>query len=118
MRKELHDYGRGCEALISASLSPDTVAFTPKELEWISYYATEITSHVDGLVLRPLPAQPHERDTMREYVRVSDALLGLENLSDDERTSIRRSVNDIGKRILYASPLGAPPKWKKSLSGT
>ena len=52
---------------------------------------------------------------MREYVRVSDALLGLENLSDDERTSIRRAVNDIGKKILYASPLGAPPKWKQKL---
>jgi hypothetical protein len=115
LRKELHDYSRGCEALISASLSPDTVAFTPKELESISYYATEITSLVDGLVLRPLPAQPHERDTMREYVRASNALLGVENLSNDERISIRRSVNDIGKKILYASPLGAPPKWKQIL---
>ena len=116
LRKELHEYSRGCEALISASLSPDTVAFTPKELEWISYYATEITSLVDGLVLRPLPAQHHERDTMRDYVRVSDALLALVNLSDDERRSIRRSVNDIGKKILYASPLGAPPKWKQMLT--
>jgi hypothetical protein len=115
LRKELHDYSRGCEALISASLSPDTVAFTPKELESISYYATEITSLVDGLVLRPLPAQPHERDTMREYVRASNALLGVANLSNDERISIRRSVNDIGKKILYASPLGAPPKWKQIL---
>jgi hypothetical protein len=116
LRKELHDYTRGCEALISASLSPDTVAFTPKEIEWISYYATEITSLVDGLLLRSLPAQHHERDAMREYVSVSDALLGLANLSEAERTSIRRSVNDIGKKILYASPLGAPPRWKQSLT--
>ena len=116
LRKELHDFSRGCEALISASLSPDTVAFTPKEIEWISHYAAEITSLVDGLVLRSVPAQHHERDTMREYVRVSDALLQLENLSDDERTSIRRAVNDIGKKILYASPLGAPPRWKQTLS--
>ncbi len=115
LRNELHAYSRACEALISASLSPDTVSFTPKELEWISYYATEITSLVDGLVLRPLPGERHERDTMREYVRMSESLLGLQNLSDDERISIRRSVNDIGKKILYASPLGAPPKWKQSL---
>ncbi len=116
MRKELDDYKRVCEALIAASLSPNTVAFTPKEIEWISHYATEITSLVDGLMLRSLPGQHHERDTMQEYVRVSVALLGLENLTEDERTSIRRSVNDIGKKILYAVPLGAPPKWKQSLS--
>jgi hypothetical protein len=116
IRKELDDYSRGCKALISASLSPATVAFTPEEMEWISHYATEITSLVDGLVPSPLPAQHHERHTMQDYVRVSDALLRLENLSDDERISIRRSVNDIGKKILYASPLGAPPKWKQPYS--
>lgn len=116
LRQELHDYSRGCEALISASLSPNTIAFTPKEIEWISHYATEMTSHVDGLMLRSLPAQHHERETLREYVRVSDALLKLKDLSDDERISIRRSVNDIGKKILYAVPLGAPPKWKQVLA--
>jgi hypothetical protein len=116
LRKELDEYKRVGEALIAASLSPNTIAFTPKEIEWISHYATEITSHVDGLMLRSLPAQDHERDTLREYVRVSDALLELKDLSDEERISIRRSVNDIGKKILYAVPLGAPPKWKQVLA--
>ena len=116
LRQELNDYRGVCEALIAASLSPNTIAFTPKEIEWISHYATEMTSHVDGLMLRSLPAQHHERETLREYVHVSDALLQLKDLSDDERISIRRSVNDIGKKILYAVPLGAPPKWKQVLA--
>jgi hypothetical protein len=50
----------------------------------------------------PRPQGKHERQTMRDYARTSEALLGVKNLSNEERESIRDSVADVTGKILDA----------------
>ena len=102
LRREIDDYSRACERLIIAAASKDATAFTSDEIEWIAYYAKEMTSLVDRLVQAPRPQGKHDRQTMRDYARTSEALLVTKNLSDEERGSIRDSVADVTEKILDA----------------
>ena len=102
LRKELDDYSRACESLIIKATSKDAMPFTPEEIEWIAYYAKEMTSLADRLVPDPRPAGKHDRQTMRDYARTSEALLEVKNLSNTERESIRDSVADVTEKILEA----------------
>ena len=99
LRKELYDYSRACERLISAAFT-DAIPFTPEEIRWVEYYAKELTSLVDRLLPDRMPQGKHERQTMRDYAQTSEALLVAKNLSDEERGSIRDSVADVTKQIL------------------
>ena len=102
LRREIDDYSRACEHLIIAAGSIDAKAFTGDEIEWIAYYAKEMTSLVDRLVQAPRPQGKHDRQTMRDYARTSEALLRMKNLSNGERDSIRDSVADVTEKILDA----------------
>jgi len=102
LRREIDDYSRACERLIIAAASKDATAFTSDEIEWIAYYAKEMTSLVDRLLAKPRPQGKHDRETIRDYARTSEVLLGVKNLSNDERESIRGSVEDITEKILDA----------------
>ena len=102
LRKEIDDYSRACEHLIIAAASQVAIPFTLEEIDWIAFYAKEMTSMADRLLLAPKPQGTHERQTMRDYARTSEALLKVKNLSDDERENIRDSVADIRKKILDA----------------
>ena len=102
LRKELDDFSRACERLISAGALANAIPFTPEEIEWIAYYANELTSLADRLVLDPKPQEKHSRETMRDYARASEALLVMKNLTNDERESIKDSVADINENILDA----------------
>jgi len=68
----------------------------------LASYAKEMTSLADRLVQAPRPQGTHERQTIRDYARTSEALLKMKNLSDGERDSIRDSVTDVRKNILDA----------------
>jgi len=59
-----------------------------------------MTSLVDRLLPDRKAQGKHERQTMRDYARTSEALLAIKNLSDEERGSIRDSVADVTKQIL------------------
>lgn len=102
LRKEIDQFTRSSERLISAAASPNATPFTPDEIEWIAYYAKEMTSLADRLLLDPKPQEKHERQAMRDYARTSDALLAMKNFTNEERESIRDSVADVRKEILDA----------------
>jgi len=100
LRRELQDFSRACEHLISAAAFTGVEAFTDDEVQWIEYYAKELTSLADRLAPDRKPEGRHERQTMREYARTGEALLDIKNLSEGERGSIRDSVADVTKNIL------------------
>ena len=100
LRKEIDDYSRSCERLIVAAASQDGKPFTGEEIQWIAYYAKEMTSLVDRLLPDHKPQEKHERQAMRDYARTSEALLVMKNLSDEERESIRDSVADVTTKLL------------------
>jgi hypothetical protein len=102
LRKELDDYTRACEHLIVAAVSKDAIPYTLEEIDWIAYYAKEMTSLADRLLQAPKAQGTHERQTMRDYARTSEALLAMKNLSNEERESIRDSVADVREQILDA----------------
>ena len=59
-------------------------------------------SLADRLAQDLKPQGKHERQTMRDYARTSEALLVTKDLSDVERESIRDSVTDVTREILEA----------------
>ena len=100
LRKEITDYSRSCEHLIAAALSRDAVPFTQDEIEWITYYAGEMTNLVDQLVRKSKTQVPHDRQTLQTFAIASEALFLTEDLSNGERDSIRQSVSDVTTKIL------------------
>ena len=101
-RKEINEYTRACESLIFAAASPGATRFTLEDFEWIVYYSKEMTSLVDKLAPDHKPEGRHERQTVREYARSSEALLGVKNLTNAEQESIRGSLSDVQHNILDA----------------
>jgi hypothetical protein len=100
IRKQIHDFARSCEHLISESAIKNAVPFTPEEIDWIAYYAKEMTSLVDRLTPDPKPQSRHKRPSMHEYANASESMLQLDHLSEAERDKIRRSVADVTREIL------------------
>ena len=114
LRKEIQDYSRSCEHLISAAVSRDVTPFSPDEIQWIAYYATEVTSLVDRVARMPVSDGSHERQVIREYARASGALLKLEDLSEDERRRITL-IDDIAKKVIYPNAGQVGSGWKSTL---
>jgi hypothetical protein len=52
--------------LIVAAVSKDAIPFTLEEIDWIVYYAKEMTSLADWLLQAPRPQGKHYRQTMRD----------------------------------------------------
>jgi len=102
LRNEIDDFSRACERLIIAAATKDAIPFTADEVQWIAYYAKEMTSLADRLGQNLKPQGKHERQTMRDYAQTSEALLRMKNLSNGERDSIRDSVADVTEKILDA----------------
>ena len=100
LRNELFEFSRACEHLIYAASFTGAEAFTADEIQWIEYYAKEMTSLADRLSLDRKPQGIHERQTMRDYAQTSEALLNMKNFSEDERGSIRDSVADVREQII------------------
>lgn len=100
LRKEITDYSRSCEHLISAALSPDALPFTQDEIDWITYYATEMTNLVDHLTRKSKPQIPHDRQTIQEFAAASEALFLTDGFLKGERDSIRQSISDVTNEIL------------------
>ncbi len=92
--------------------------FSPDEIQWIGYYATEVTSLVDRVARMPVSNASHEREVIREYARASGALLKLEDLSEDERRRIRTLIDDIAKKVIYTNAGQAGSGWKSTPEAT
>lgn len=100
LHREISDYARACEQLIAAAQLPDAVPFSQEELEWISYYATEMTNLADQRVRIRRPYVFHKRQTLAEYAVTSTALLLADGFSEEERNRIRQSVSEVTREIL------------------
>ena len=108
LRREIDNYSRSCEFLISAVATANTVPFTLDEIEWIRYYTVEMTNLVDQLLSKSRPQARHRRETIRLYAIACEALMLMEGLSDEEKVSIRQSVSDIRTKILAEKDNPAP----------
>lgn len=95
LRRELSDYGWACEHLMT-----DAVPFTQEELEWIGYYAAEMTNFADQKVRVRRPGVFHQRQTLEEYAVTSLALLHMEGLSETEKDLVRLLVSKVRREIL------------------
>lgn len=100
LHREISDYARACEQLIAAATLPDAVPFSQEELEWISYYATEMTNFAGQGVRIRRPYVFHRRQTLAEYAVTSTALLLADGFSEEERNCIRRLVSQVTTEIL------------------
>jgi hypothetical protein len=100
LRKEIQEYSRSCERLISGALTPDSTSFTTDEILLIAYYANEMTCLVDQLLRQPQLQQYQRQQSVQEYARASEALLLVNDLSQEERESIRCSIRDVTAKIL------------------
>lgn len=100
LRKEIGDYSRSCEHLISAAAETDALPFTQDEIDWITYYTTEMTTLVDQLVRKSKTQVPHDRQSLQQFAVASEALFLTKGLSEGEKDSIRDSVSDVTTNIL------------------
>lgn len=78
----------------------DAVPFAREELEWISYYATEMMNVADQRVRVRRPDVYHERATLEEYGGTTRALLLADGLSEREKDLIRLLVSEVTREIL------------------
>lgn len=101
LRKEITDYSRSCEHLISAAVGPAAVPFTQDEIDWITYYTEEMTNLVDQLVRKSKTQVNHDRQALHAFSIASEALFLTNDLEDRERDSIRQSVSDVTTKILH-----------------
>ena len=93
--RELSIYGWACESLMK-----DAVPFTQEELEWIGYYATEVSNLSDERVrLRRLTVS-HKRQTLRNYAAASRALLFANGLFEREKDLVRLLTSEVMREIL------------------
>jgi hypothetical protein len=100
LRKEINDYSRSCEHLIYSAASGDATPFTQDEIDWISYYASEMKNLADQLARKAKNQVPHDRQTIHQFAVASEALFLMDGLSQWERDSIRQSVSDVTTKIL------------------
>ncbi|UVT20095.1 MAG: hypothetical protein H8K03_20340 [Nitrospira sp.] len=100
LRKEVKDYSRTCEHLIAASVLIDSTPFTQDEIDWIAYYATEMTNLADQLVRGSKTQILHDRDTLQAFAIASEALFLTDGLSEGEKDSIRQSISGVTTQIL------------------
>ena len=99
-RKEIKDYSSACEHLIYAAASPDSIPLTQDEIDWISYYTTEMTNVIDQLMGESKIQVLHHRQTMQDFAIASEALFLTNEFSENEKDSIRQSVSDVTTKIL------------------
>lgn len=95
LRREISDYTRACERLMT-----DTAPFAQEELEWIEYYAAEMVNVADQRMRTPRPTVSHERRTLGEYAVTSRALLLADGLSEREKDLIRLLASEVTREIL------------------
>src|SRR5215831_12779708 len=79
VRTEIQEYLRCCERLLSAALMPDHPPFSEEEEQIIEYYAVELLN----LIPRGRPV-PEYRQSILEYIRLSEALLKVDDFNSHE----------------------------------
>jgi hypothetical protein len=97
VRGEIQAYLRGCEHLLSAALMDDHTPFSQEEEGIIEYYALELLKIVP--TARALPFQKY-RQSVDNYVRVSEALLKVNDFNSHEKKLIEEMSKKLSDKLL------------------
>lgn len=99
IRKEIQDYLRCCEGLLSTGLSSKSPRLSDDEEGIVEYYAVELSK------LNPRQRSKLEyRHRVLEYIRLSEVLLKVDNLSDEEHEQMQQMVKHLTIKVLNSRP--------------
>lgn len=103
VRTEIQEYLRCCERLLSAALMPDHPPFSEEEEQIIEYYAVELLK----LIPRGRPV-PEYRQSILEYIRLSEALLKVDDFSSHERDKTHAMLKRVFEKLSKLGNDGKP----------
>jgi hypothetical protein len=103
VRKEIQDYLQCCECLLLTALMPKSPGLSEDEEGIVEYYAVELSK------LNPRQRSKLEyRHSVLEYIRLSEVLLKVDNLSDQEHKQMQQMLKQVVIRLVHAGS-GASP---------
>ena len=101
IRKEIQDYLQCCNSLLSPTLLRS--ALSEDEEGIVEYYAVELSK------LHPRQRSKLEyRHSVLEYIRLSEVLLKVDNLSDHEHEQMQQMLKQVVIKLRNSAP-GASP---------
>ena len=99
VRKEIQDYLQCCECLLSTALMPKSPGLSEDEEGIVEYYAVELSK------LNPRQRSKLEyRHSVLEYIRLSEVLLKVDNLSDREHEQMQQMLKQVVIKLLNSGP--------------
>ena len=103
VRKEIQDYLRCCEDLMSTALMAKSATLSEGEAGIVEYYAVEVSK------LHPQQRSKVDyRRSVLEYIRLSEVLLKVDNLSDQEHKQMQQMLKQVVRRLVHGGS-GASP---------
>ena len=101
VRKEIQEYLQCCECLLSTALMPKSPGLSEDEEGIIEYYAVELAK------LQPRQRSKLEyRHSVMEYIRLSEVLLRVDNLSNPEHEQMQQMLKQVVIKLLNSGPSG------------
>jgi hypothetical protein len=95
VRKEVEDYLQCCEGLLATALMPKSPGLSEDEEGIVEYYAVELSK------LNPRQRSKLEyRHSVLEYIRLSEVLLKVDNLSDQEHEQMQQMLKQVVIKLL------------------
>ena len=95
VRKEVQDYLQCCEGLLSTALMPTNPGLSEDEEGIVEYYAVELAK------LNPRQRSKLEyRHSVLEFIRLSEVLLKVDNLSDQEHEQMQQMLKQVVIKLL------------------
>jgi hypothetical protein len=99
VRKEIQDYLQCCECLLSTALLPKSPGLSEDEEGIVEYYAVELSK------LNPRQRSKLEyRHSVLEFIRLSEVLLKVDNLSDQEHEQMQQMLKQVAIKLLNSGP--------------
>ena len=103
VRKEVQDYLQCCEDLLATALMPKCPGLSEDEEGIVEYYAVELSK------LNPQQRSKLEyRHSVLEYIRLSEVLLKVDNLSDQEHEQMQHMLKQVVIKLLNSGPAAKP----------
>ena len=98
VRKEVEDYLQCCEGLLATALMPKSPGLSEDEEGIVEYYAVELSK------LNPRQQSKLEyRHSVLEYIRLSEVLLRVDNLSNPEHEQMQQMLKQVVIKLLNTS---------------
>ena len=99
VRREIQDYLQCCEDLLSTGRLPKSSRLSEDEEGIVEYYAVELSK------LHPRQQSKLEyRHSVLEYIRLSEVLLKMDNLSDREHEKMQQMLKQVVIKLLDSGP--------------